>query len=306
MIKQSTLKTAVRTTGIGLHNGRKVYLSLHPAPIDHGIQFIRTDLPHAAPIKVGLDEVKNTQLATTVANSQASISTVEHLMSALAGLGVDNVRIEVSAAEIPIMDGSAAPFVFLLQSAGLVEQQAFKKFIKIKSPMEVRDGDKWARFEPYSGYLLDFTIAFDHPVLRRTNPHYQFDFSAKRYIEEISRARTFGFMRDLDYMRENNLALGGSLDNAIVIDDYRILNEDGLRYQDEFVRHKILDAIGDLYQLGYPIIGKFVGYKAGHALNNQLIRQLIASPTAYEMVVYEHLSQNSPISYEMPAAVFVG
>lgn len=286
MVNQRTLKSIIQTTGTGLHTGSKVYLTLKPAPVDSGIVFIRSDLKGSAPMKVGPLAVTDTRMATTLSVGKASVSTVEHLMSALAGMGIDNVIVEVSAPEIPIMDGSAAPFVFLIQSAGILEQKAPKQFIRIKRKVTVNEGDKWASFEPYDGYQLDFKIAFDHPVLKRTNPHFCFEFSTKAYIESVSRARTFGFMRDLDALKERDLALGGSLDNAIVVDDYRILNENGLRYVDEFVRHKVLDAIGDLYQLGYPIIGCFRGFKAGHGLNNKLIRELIANPDAYELVSY--------------------
>lgn len=303
MIKQRTIKNSIKTTGIGLHSGKKVYLTLKPAPVDYGIQFVRSDLQGSQPIKVGVSPVTNTQLATSLANETAKVSTVEHLMSALAGLGVDNLLIEVSAAEIPIMDGSAAPFVYLIQSAGIIEQNKAKKFVVIKQTTMVTDGDKWAKFEPYNGYQLNFKIDFNHPVLNRTNPEYTLNFSAKAYIKEISRARTFGFMRDLDLLRENNLALGGSLDNAIVVDDYRILNEDGLRYHDEFVRHKILDAVGDLYQIGFPIIGRFSGFKAGHGLNNQLIRKLMETPSAFEIVTFED-KQESPISYKAMAPIY--
>ena len=303
MIKQRTIKKSIKTTGIGLHSGEKVYLTLKPAPVDHGIQFVRSDLRASLPIKVGVSPVTNTQLATSLANDSAKVSTVEHLMSAFAGLGIDNVLVEVSAVEIPIMDGSSAPFIYLIQSAGIAEQDKAKKFVVIKDTTMVTDGDKWAKFEPYNGYQLNFRIDFNHPVLNRTNPEYTLDFSAKTYIKEISRARTFGFMRDLDLLRENNLALGGSLDNAIVVDDYRILNEDGLRYQDEFVRHKILDAVGDLYQIGYPIIGRFSGFKAGHGLNNLLIRKLMETPSAYEIVTFEK-DQEAPISYKAMAPAF--
>ncbi|GBU09544.1 UDP-3-O-acyl N-acetylglucosamine deacetylase [Gammaproteobacteria bacterium] len=296
MTNQCTIKNVIKTTGIGLHTGSKVYLTLRPAPINSGITFIRSDIAGSSPMKVGALAVTDTRMATTLSIGSASISTVEHLMSALAGLGIDNIYIEVSAPEIPIMDGSAAPFVFLIQSAGIQTQSAARQFIRITKPVRVEDGDKWAMFEPHDGYQLDFKIEFEHPVLKRTSPEMCFDFSSKAYIEEISRARTFGFMRDLDALREKNLALGGSLDNAIVIDDYRILNEDGLRYSNEFVRHKILDSIGDLYQLGHPIIGRFVGFKAGHGLNNLLIRELVKNPDAYVIESFSK-DEKEPISF---------
>ena len=290
MIKQRTLKEKITTVGIGLHSGKKVSLSLSPMPIDYGIKFKRSDIAGSTAFTVSAEGVIDTMLATKIASSPDSVetvSTVEHLMAALAAFGVDNVLIEVSAPEIPIMDGSSAPFVYLLQSAGVVDQDAPKKFIKIKKSVVVKEDDKIAKLEPYNGFALDFTINFDHPVLSRTADHVDCDFSTKVFIEEFSRARTFGFMRDFEKMREFNLGLGGSLENAIVVDDYRILNEGGLRYPDEFVRHKLLDAVGDLYQLGFPIIGKFVGYKAGHRLNNLLIRELMKRPDAYEWVTCE-------------------
>ncbi len=302
MIKQRTLKSVIQTTGIGLHTGKKVYLSLRPAPANTGIVFRRSDLKGAPDYKVAADSVTETRLATTLGEGEARISTVEHVMSALAGFGIDNVVIDVSAPEIPIMDGSASPFVYLIQQAGVQDLNAPKKFIRVRHAVEVKEGDKWARLEPFDGFQLDFTIAFDHPLFRRLNPRFCFDFSVQSYIQDISRARTFGFMRDLEYLRERNLALGGSLDNAVVVDDYRVLNEDGLRYKDEFVRHKILDAIGDLYQLGQPLIGRFVGYKAGHALNNQLIRALMASRHAWEEVSFTS-TEVAPVVYVNPLPV---
>ncbi len=302
MLKQRTIKSLIKTTGIGLHSGKKVYLTLRPAGINQGIIFRRTDVV-SPDIKVSAEAVVSTQLATTIASSEdptVTISTVEHLMSALCGLGIDNIIVEVSAPEIPIMDGSAAPFVYLIQSAGIREQNEAKRFIKVKKPVVYRDGDKEAKLLPYDGFKLDFTINFDHPVLEKTTPRHVCDFSSKHFIDEISRARTFGFMRDLETMRELNLALGGSMDNAIVVDDFRILNPDGLRYKDEFVRHKVLDAVGDLFMLGHPIMGEFVGYKAGHMMNNMLIRELMKDSTAYEYVTFEDKLE-SPVTYLAPA-----
>lgn len=302
MLKQRTIKSLVQTTGVGLHSGKKVYLTLRPAGIDAGIVFRRSDIL-SPDIKIQADSVISTQLATMIASPEApevTISTIEHLMSALCGLGIDNVIVEVSAPEIPIMDGSSAPFVYLIQSAGIQEQNAAKKFIKIKKPVTYKHEDKIAKLLPYNGFRLDFTIKFDHAVLDKTNPQHRCEFSSQYYIEEIARARTFGFMKDLEVMRELNLALGGSMDNAIVVDDFRILNSDGLRYEDEFVRHKVLDAVGDLYVLGHPIIGEFVGYKAGHMMNNMLIRELMKDPSAYEIVTYEE-AETSPVMFTVPA-----
>ncbi|NLD09262.1 MAG: UDP-3-O-acyl-N-acetylglucosamine deacetylase [Xanthomonadaceae bacterium] len=303
MLKQRTIKEVIKSTGIGLHSGKKVYLTFYPAGADHGIVFRRSDISGAPGIKVSATSVVSTQLATTISTDEmpeANISTVEHVMAALCGLGIDNILIEVSAPEVPIMDGSSAPFVYLLQSAGIVGQDAPKRFIKIKKAVEYRHEDKFAKLLPHDGFMLDFTIDFNHPVLDQTAPRHVCEFSSQYFIEEISRARTFGFMRDLEKMRELNLALGGSVDNAIVVDDYRILNKDGLRYQDEFVRHKVLDAVGDLYQLGYPILGKFVGYKAGHMMNNMLIRELVKDSSAYEFVTFEDALE-SPVNYFSPA-----
>ncbi|GAA5098582.1 UDP-3-O-acyl-N-acetylglucosamine deacetylase [Wohlfahrtiimonas larvae] len=306
MIKQRTLKQKISTVGIGLHSGKKVSLTLTPMPIDFGIQFKRSDIANSTPFAVSAEGVIDTMLATKIAShpeSKETVSTVEHLMAVLAAFGVDNVLIEVSAAEVPIMDGSSAPFVYLLQSAGIIDQDAPKRFIKIKKTVSVNENDKVAKLEPYNGFSLDFTINFDHPVLSRTSDHVECDFSAKIFIEEFSRARTFGFMRDFERMRELNLGLGGSLDNAIVVDDYRILNEGGLRYPDEFVRHKLLDAVGDLYQLGFPILGKFVGYKAGHRLNNLLIRELMNRPDAYEWVTCEEEDFSILTQFNLPTFV---
>lgn len=296
MIRQRTLKNTIRATGVGLHSGRKVYLALRPAPIDAGIVFHRTDRVPAVDLPARAENVHQTALATTLgAGSRdgagvpdgAGVSTIEHLMAAFAGLGIDNCHVDVSAGEVPIMDGSAAPFVFLLQSAGILEQGAPRRFLRIKRTVEVRDGDKWARLEPHEGFRIDFTIDFDHPVFRRQARRLEIDFATASFVREISRARTFGFMRDIEALRRNNLALGGSMDNAIVLDEHRVLNEDGLRYRDEFVRHKVLDAIGDLHVLGHGLLGSLVAHKSGHALNNRLARELLANPDAYEEVVFE-------------------
>ncbi|RKZ41834.1 MAG: UDP-3-O-[3-hydroxymyristoyl] N-acetylglucosamine deacetylase [Gammaproteobacteria bacterium] len=284
MIKQRTLKNVISATGVGLHTGEKVYLTLRPAPVDRGIIFRRVDLKRPVEIVASSENVGDTRLSTTLVKGNVRISTVEHLLSALAGLGIDNAYIDVSAPEVPIMDGSAGPYVFLIQSAGIEEQNAPKSYIRIKRTVKVQQGDKWARFEPFNGFKVRFQIDFDHPVFRKSPGYVEIDFSKTAFVKEISRARTFGFMRDIELLRENHLALGGSLDNAVVMDDYRILNEDGLRYEDEFVRHKVLDAVGDLYLLGHSLIGVFSGYKSGHELNNILLRTLLANQHAYEMV----------------------
>ncbi|RPI13545.1 MAG: UDP-3-O-acyl-N-acetylglucosamine deacetylase [Lysobacterales bacterium] len=301
MLKQRTLKNSIRATGVGLHTGKKVLMVLRPAPADTGIVFQRTDLDEPVDIPARAGNVTETTLGTTLTVGEARVSTVEHLMSALAGLGIDNLYVELSAGEVPIMDGSAGPFVFLLQSAGIEEQNAPKRFVRIKKSVKVEDGDKWARFDPYDGFKVNFEIEFDHPVFKRRSQVASMDFSTTTFLREVSRARTFGFMRDLEYMRSRNLALGGNLDNAIVLDDYRVLNEDGLRYEDEFVKHKILDAIGDLYLLGHSLIGEFSGYKSGHGLNNRLLRTLVADASAWEEVTFETL-QDAPISYVAAAA----
>lgn len=303
MIRQRTLKNAIRATGIGLHTGKKIYLTLNPAPVDSGIVFRRTDITPTAIIPNDALGVKNAELATSLYNAEgAHVSTIEHLMAALAGLGIDNCLVDLSAPEVPIMDGSAAPFVFLVQSAGILEQSAPKRFIRIKKPIEVRVDDKWARFEPFNGFKVKFTIDFKHPAFRSDTQTAEVDFSTTSFVRDISRARTFGFMRDIEALRKRDLVLGGSMENAIVIDDYRVLNEDGLRYKNEFVRHKILDAIGDLYLLGRSILGAFDGYKSGHALNNLLVRELLAQPQCWEEVVFEgDSSEVAPISYVQPA-----
>lgn len=301
MIKQRTLQNTIRATGVGLHSGEKVYLTLRPAAPNTGIVFVRTDLDPVVQIPADAASVTDTNLCTALSNGSAKVGTVEHLMSAFAGLGIDNAYVELSAPEVPIMDGSAGPFVFLIQSAGIAEQAAPKKFIRIKREITVEDDGKQATFLPHDGFKVSFAIDFDHPVLELQKQTASVDFSTTSFVKEVSRARTFGFMRDLEFLRSQNLALGGSLDNAIVVDDYRIVNQDGLRYEDEFVKHKMLDAIGDLYQLGYSLIGEFRGYKSGHGLNNQLCRELLAHPEAYEVVTFEEATQSAPISYAAPA-----
>jgi UDP-3-O-[3-hydroxymyristoyl] N-acetylglucosamine deacetylase len=303
MLKQRTLKNTIRATGVGLHTGRKVLMALRPGPANSGIVFRRTDLDESVDIHATAENVGETTLGTTLIQGDVKVSTIEHLLSAFAGLGIDNAVVDLSSSEVPIMDGSAGPFVFLLQSAGIEEQNAAKKFVRILKRVKVEDGDKWARFDPYDGFKVNFEIEFDHPVFKRRSQVASMDFSTTTFLREVSRARTFGFMRDLEYMRSRNLALGGNLDNAIVLDEYRILNEDGLRYEDEFVKHKILDAIGDLYLLGHSLIGEFSGYKSGHALNNRLLRTLIADRSAWEEVTFETLS-DAPISY-VPAVATV-
>jgi UDP-3-O-[3-hydroxymyristoyl] N-acetylglucosamine deacetylase len=299
-MQQRTIKNVIRATGVGLHSGEKVYLTLRPAAVDTGIVFRRVDVEPAVEIPADAELVSETTLCTGLSQGGAKVQTVEHLMSALAGLGIDNLYVDLSAAEVPIMDGSAGPFVFLLQSGGIVEQGAAKRFIRIKRPVEVRDGDKIARFEPHDGFRLGFTIDFNHPAIPSTQSRAVIEFSTENYIREVSRARTFGFMRDLEYMRERNLGLGGSMDNAIVLDEFRVLNDDGLRYGDEFVRHKILDAIGDLYLAGHAVIGAFEGYKSGHALNNKLVRALLAERSAWEEVSFPGQSDPAPLAYGEP------
>ena len=300
MIRQRTLKNVMRATGVGLHTGEKVYLTLRPAAPNSGIKFRRVDLPEPVVIDARPENVGETTLSTTLVNGSVKISTVEHLLSAFAGLGIDNAYVDVSAPEVPIMDGSAGPFVFLIQSAGVEEQDAPKKFIRIKKEVLVEDGEKWARFEPYDGFKVTFTIDFDHPAFHKDSQTASIDFSSTSFVKEVSRARTFGFMRDIEALRKKRLALGGSMDNAIVVDNYRILNEDGLRYADEFVKHKILDAIGDLYLLGHSLIGSFVGHKSGHGLNNQLLRELLKRKDAWESVTFNE-EEGLPISYMRPA-----
>lgn len=302
MIRQRTLKNTIRATGVGLHTGEKVFLTIKPAAVDVGIVFRRVDLDPVVEIPATAGNVGETTLSTTLVQGGVKVSTVEHLLSAMAGLGVDNAYVELSAAEVPIMDGSAGPFVFLLQSAGIAEQNAAKKFVRIKKRVSVGDEEKSATFLPFNGFKVGFTIEFDHPVFKGRNQSATIDFSSTSFVKEVSRARTFGFMRDIEYLRSQNLALGGSVDNAIVVDDYRILNEDGLRYEDEFVKHKMLDAIGDLYLLGHSLVGEFQGVKSGHALNNQLLHELKAQPDAWEVVVFDD-AKTAPISYMKPVLV---
>ncbi len=300
MLQQRTIKTAIRATGIGLHTGRKVFMTLRPAPVDTGIVFNRVDLPAPATVAADAAKVGETMLGTVLIDGDVRVATVEHLLSALAGLGIDNCFVDLSAPEVPIMDGSAGPFVFLLQSAGIEEQPAAKKLIRIVKPLRVEQDDKWAEFRPYRGFRITFDIAFNHPVFKKHTRQASVEFSTGTYLKEVSRARTFGFMRDIEALRARNLTLGGSMDNAIVLDDYRILNEDGLRYEDEFVKHKILDAIGDLYLLGHSLIGEYRAYKSGHELNNMLARKLLAEPSAYDEVVFDD-RRKAPISYASPA-----
>lgn len=301
MIRQRTLRNTIRATGVGLHTGEKVYLTLKPAPVDNGIVFRRTDLNPVVEIPARAENVGDTTLSSTLVKDDVRVSTVEHLLSAMAGLGIDNAFVELSAAEVPIMDGSAGPFVFLIQSAGIEEQAAPKKFIRIKKEITVKDGDKVASFLPFDGFKVSFTINFDHPVFRDRTPKAELDFSSTSFVKEVSRARTFGFMHEIEYLRSQGLAQGGSVDNAIVVDEYRILNEDGLRYDDEFVKHKVLDAIGDLYLLGYSLIGEFRAYKSGHGLNNASLRALVAQEDAWEMVTFDDIA-DAPISYMNPVA----
>ena len=303
MIKQRTLKNLIRATGIGLHRGEKVYLALRPAAVNTGIIFRRTDLDPAVEIPAKADHVVDTRMNTTVGVDNARIATVEHLLSAMSGLGIDNAYIDVSSDELPVMDGSAAPFVFLLQSAGIEEQDAPKKFLRIKKTIKVEDGDKWAEFKPHEGFKVSFTIDFDHPVFDDSGKTAVLDFSETSYVKEVSRARTFGFLKDYEMLQANNLAKGGSLENAVVVDEYRVLNEEGLRYPDEFVKHKILDAIGDLYLLGYNLIGAYEGHKSGHALNNKLLLTLLADQTAYEIVTFE---DEATVSFPFARTSLVG
>ncbi|MCU7893461.1 MAG: UDP-3-O-acyl-N-acetylglucosamine deacetylase [Candidatus Thiodiazotropha sp. (ex Ustalcina ferruginea)] len=300
MIWQRTLKNVIRATGVGLHTGEKVFLTLRPAAPDTGIIFRRVDLDPPVEIRACAENVGDTRLSSTLVQEGVRVSTVEHLLSALAGLGIDNAYVDVSAAEVPIMDGSAGPFVFLLQSAGVEEQNKAKRFIRIKRKVEVEEGDKRASFEPFDGFKVSFSIDFDHPAFKERSQFATVDFSSTSFVREVSRARTFGFLRDIEMLRQKELALGGSLDNAVVVDDYRIMNDDGLRYEDEFVKHKILDAIGDLYLLGHSLIGAFSGHKSGHALNNRLLRELINQQDAWEEITFDE-PEYAPISYMQPA-----
>lgn len=302
MIRQRTLKNVIKATGITLHGGERAELTLCPAPINTGIYFRRVDLNPIVEIPALAEYVGDTTLSTTLVKDTTRVSTVEHLLSAFAGLGIDNAFVDVTASEIPIMDGSAGPFVFLIQSAGIEEQNAPKRFIRIKRKIKLRDGDKWASFEPFDGFKVTFTIDFDHPLFKNTGKTTTLDFSSLSYVKEVSRARTFGFMADFEKLQAMNLARGASLDNAIAIDDYRVLNEDGLRYENEFVKHKILDAVGDLYLLGSSLVGAFSGYKSGHALNNKLLRKLLVERDAWEFVTFED-TKKAPISYVRPMLV---
>jgi UDP-3-O-[3-hydroxymyristoyl] N-acetylglucosamine deacetylase len=304
MIYQKTLRNVIRAKGVGLHSGEQVSLTLRPAPADTGIVFRRVDLEPVVEIAATLDNVGDTRLSTALCYKGVRISTVEHLLSALSGLGIDNAVVDVTAAEVPIMDGSAAPFVFLIRSAGIEEQRVAKRFLRILQSVEVSDGDKWARFSPYQGFRVDFTIDFNHPMFRGQYRQSEIDFSKTSFVREVSRARTFGFMSDIEKLREDQLALGGSLDNAVVLDDYRVVNEDGLRYRDEFVKHKMLDAIGDLYLLGHSLIGSFTGYKSGHALNNCLLRELIRQQDSWEVISFEDAAR-TPKWLSQPAGVFL-
>jgi UDP-3-O-[3-hydroxymyristoyl] N-acetylglucosamine deacetylase len=300
MIRQRTLKNIIRATGVGLHTGEKVYLTLKPAPVDSGIVFQRVDLDPQVTVPARPENVSDTRLSTTLEKDGVKISTVEHLMSAFAGLGIDNALVELSAPEVPIMDGSAGPFVFLLQSAGIQEQEKLKQFIRIKKPLVVQDGDKWVKFEPFNGFKVSFAIDFDHPILQNSTQQAEVDFSTTSFVKEVSRARTFGFMDDLEALRNAGLAQGGSFDNAIVMDSFHILNDDGLRYEDEFVKHKVLDAIGDLYLLGHPLIGAFSAHKSGHELNNRILRDLVENESAWELVSYED-EEEVPIAFARTA-----
>jgi len=304
MINQRTLKNVIRATGVGIHTGEKVFMTLRPAAVNTGIIFRRVDLDPAVEVHAFATQVGDTSMNTTLVQDGVRVSTVEHLMSAFAGLGIDNAYVDLSNAEVPIMDGSAGPFVFLIQSAGIEEQSAAKRFIRILEPVEVRLDDKWARFDPYDGFRVSFKIDFNHPVFKSHQSFASVDFSTNSFLKEVARARTFGFMRDIEMLRERNLVLGGSMDNAVVLDDYRVLNEDGLRYEDEFVKHKVLDAIGDLYLLGHGLIGAFSGYKSGHELNNLLLRELLQRDTAWEEITYDD-ARSIPVSYAQPAQVAI-
>jgi UDP-3-O-[3-hydroxymyristoyl] N-acetylglucosamine deacetylase len=287
MLKQRTLKVPVKATGVGLHTGAKVTLELRPAPVDTGIVFRRLDLADEPGVRAAADRVTDTRLCSAIAHGRFKVSTVEHLMSALAGLGIDNLYVDLDGPEIPILDGSAAPFVFLMQSVGTEDQRAPKRFMRLLTPVEVKEGDKWARFDPYEGFKVSFSISFDHPAISRSGQSVSFDLGETSYRKEIARARTFGFAQEVEMMRANGLALGGTLDNAVVVDEARVLNPDGLRYADEFVKHKVLDAIGDLYMIGYPLLGAFSAHKSGHELNNKLLRATLADAAAFEIVSFQ-------------------
>lgn len=297
--KQRTLKNIISATGIGLHTGEKVYMTLRPAAANTGIVFRRIDLDQPVEIPARPEYVGDTKLSTSLLKQDVKVATVEHLLSAFAGLGIDNAYVDLTAPEVPIMDGSASPFVFLIMSAGIVEQNAAKKFIRITRSVHVEDEDKWARFDPYDGFKVSMEIDFDHPFFEQSGQRAELDFSSTSYVKEVSRARTFGFMRDIEKLREQNLALGGSHDNVVVLDDYRVINEDGLRYDDEFVKHKMLDAVGDLYLLGHSLIGAFSGYKSGHTLNNRLLSLLLVETDAWELISFEE-GDIAPIPYAAP------
>ena len=291
MLRQRTLKSLISAAGVGLHTGQKVRITLRPAPVDTGIVFRRTDLASPVDLPARAESVGEARLASTLVCGDVKVHTVEHLMSALGGLGVDNAYVDLDAPELPIMDGSASPYVLLIQQAGIEEQAAPKKFLRVTRRVEVKDGDKWARLDPYEGYRLSFSIEFRHPVIERTTQAVTVDFAETSYLKEIARARTFGFMHEVEDLRDSGLALGGGLDNAVVLDEYRVLNSEGLRFADEFIRHKLLDAIGDLYLLGKPLLGAFTAHKSGHALNNRLVRAALADPAALQLVVFERAEE---------------
>jgi UDP-3-O-[3-hydroxymyristoyl] N-acetylglucosamine deacetylase len=295
MLRQRSLKSSISASGVGLHTGQKVRLTLRPAPAETGIVFRRIDLARPVDIPARADLVGETRLSSCLVREGVKVYTVEHLMSALGGLGVDNAFVDLDAPELPIMDGSASPFVLLIQQAGIEEQAAPKRFFRIKRRVEVRDGDKWARLDPFDGYRLSFSIEFRHPVIERTTQAVEIDFAQTSYLKEIARARTFGFMHEVEDLRDNGLALGGGLDNAVVLDEYRVLNAEGLRFADEFIRHKLLDAIGDLYLLGKPLLGAFYAHKSGHALNNRLLRAVLAQPDVLEVVTFER-AEDTPLA----------
>ncbi len=301
MMKQRTIKQPIATTGVGLHKGNKVQLTLRPAPVNTGLVFRRVDLKPAVDIRADAELVRDTRMCTCLINDDnVRVSTVEHLLAAIAAMGIDNLIVEVNSHEIPIMDGSSHPFIYLLQNAGIEEQGAAKKFIRIKEAVRVEEGDKWAELLPHDGFRIDFAIDFDHPAIADTNQVVSMDFSTQSFLKDISRARTFGFMKDIETLRANNLALGGSFDNAVVLDEFRILNSDGLRYDDEFVKHKILDAVGDLYMGGHAILGHLRAFKSGHALNNQLLRAVLQNQEAWEFVTFEDEAAESPIAFANP------
>jgi UDP-3-O-[3-hydroxymyristoyl] N-acetylglucosamine deacetylase len=303
MIRQRTIKNQIQTTGVGLHSGKKVTMTLRPAPVNTGIVYRRVDLQPPVDFPLNAESVNDTVLSTNIINAKGiRVSTVEHLNAALSGLGIDNIFVEMDAAEVPVMDGSAGPFVYLLLGAGITELSAPKKFLRVKDKVRIADGDKWAELSPFHGFSLDFTSDFDHPVIAAGSQRYHLDFSAESFVQEISRARTFGFIRDIDYLQAHALSLGASLDCAIVLDDYRVLNPEGLRFPDEFVRHKMLDAIGDLFVCGHNVIGAFSAFKSGHALNNKLLRAVLADENAWEYVTFEN-ETDTPLIFQTQALV---